>query len=46
MVRILIQPGMSLGGIQVLWWIKNPYLESQLPNGSKAHTVTDAPSGI
>ena len=43
MAQILIQSGMSPSGIWVLWWLTNPYFESQITNGSKSHTVRDVP---
>ena len=27
----------------VLWWLKNLYIESQIADGSKSHTITDVP---
>ena len=27
----------------VLWWLKNQYFESQIPDSSKSHTVRDVP---
>ena len=43
MVQSLIQSGMASTGIWVLWWLRNPYFESQIPNGSKFHVVRDVP---
>ena len=42
-VQNFIYSGMSPGCIWVLWWLRNPYFESQMPNGSKSHTVKDVP---
>ena len=41
MAQILIQSGMSPSGIWVLWWLTNPYFESQIPNGSKSDSDRD-----
>ena len=38
MVPNLLQSGLSLSGVYVLWWPKNPYFESLIPNGSKSYT--------
>ena len=43
MVQSVIQSGMSRSGMWVLWWLTTPYFESQIPNGSKSHTVEDVP---
>ena len=28
-------------GIWVLWWLRNQYFESEIPNGSKSQTFRD-----
>ena len=43
MVQSLIQLGMSPTGIWVPWWVRNPYFESQIPNGSNSHTIGNVP---
>ena len=43
MFQSLIQSAMSPSGIWVLWWLRNPYFESQSPNVSKSHTIRDVP---
>ena len=43
MVQSLLQLGLSLSGIWVLWWHTNPYFESQIPNGSKSPTNRAVP---
>ena len=43
MVQSLIQWGMFPSGIYVLWWLQNPYFESQIPNGSNSHTIMNVP---
>ena len=43
MVPSLIQSRMSPSGIWVPWWLRNPFFESPIPNGSKSHTIRDVP---
>ena len=46
MVQSLLQLEVSPIGIWVLWWRKNPYFESHIPNGSMSHAVRGVPSGV
>ena len=41
MVQSLLESGMSPSRIWVLWWLNDPYFESQIPNCSRSHTVRD-----
>ena len=43
MVQSLIHSRLSLSGILLLWCLKNPYFESQIPNRSKCPTITAVP---
>ena len=43
MVQSLIQSRVSASGIRVLWWLRNPLFELEIPNGSKSHTVRNVP---
>ena len=43
MVQSLMQLGMSRSGMWALWWLRKPYFELQIPNGSKSHIVKDVP---
>ena len=43
MVQSLIHPRLSLSGILLPWWLKNPYFESLIPNRSKSPTITAVP---
>ena len=43
MFQNLIQSRVSPIGIRVLRWLKNPYFQSQIPNGSKPHRVRGVP---
>ena len=42
-VQSVIQSLISRSGIWVLRWLRTPYFELQIPNGSKSHTVRDVP---
>ena len=41
MLQSLIQSRVSSSGIWVLWWLRNHFFESRIPNGSESHTVKD-----
>ena len=43
MLQSLIESGMFPSGIYVLRWLENAYFESQIPDGSKSHTVKHVP---
>ena len=43
MVLRVIHSGLSLSGMWVPWWPKNPYFESQIPNGSTSHSLRAFP---
>ena len=43
MAQSLLELGLAFSGIWVLWWLRNPYLESQIPNGSKSPTIRVVP---
>ena len=38
-----LQSGLSISGIRVLWWLKNPDFESPILNGSKSHSFRACP---